>query len=283
MLTQVVPLLDAGARGRRDHPDARRERPAAAGPHAALEGRHDPRDSPPCEEQPADDRRRCCGSRLGGCGRPRPRPRWPSRSAGSGRSRSCTRRCRANRATSCISARSCVRSLRLVEETVSSPELRIRFTVDGDAGDLPGEVATPLAVVLNELMQNAVDHAFPEGVSGGEVSVRLDRDDDHVLIEVVDNGAGLPSDFSLEESRGLGLSIVQALVTTELMGSMEMRSVGGTTVHVRVPVAMPRVDLQQCLVDCTPGTGVAGPNRLRVSRRGLRRSSSCGPGGAPPP
>jgi two-component sensor histidine kinase len=132
---------------------------------------------------------------------------------------------------------------RLVEETVSSPELRIRFTVDGDAGDLPGEVATPLAVVLNELMQNAVDHAFPEGVSGGEVSVRLDRDDDHVLIEVVDNGAGLPSDFSLEESRGLGLSIVQALVTTELMGSMEMRGVGGTTVRVRVPVAMPRVDL----------------------------------------
>ena len=53
---------------------------------------------------------------------------------------------------------------RLVEETVSSPELRIRFSVDGDAGDLPGEVATPLAVVLNELMQNAVDHAFPEGV-----------------------------------------------------------------------------------------------------------------------
>jgi hypothetical protein len=80
-------------------------------------------------------------------------------------------------------------------------------------------------------------------VSGGEVSVRLDRDDDHVLIEVVDNGAGLPSDFSLEESRGLGLSIVQALVTTELMGSMEMRGVGGTTVRVRVPVAMPRVDL----------------------------------------
>ena len=55
---------------------------------------------------------------------------------------------------------------RLVEDTASSPELRIRFSVDGDAGDLPGEVATPLAVVLNELMQNAVDHAFPEGSQG---------------------------------------------------------------------------------------------------------------------
>ena len=55
---------------------------------------------------------------------------------------------------------------RLVEDTSSSPDLRIRFVVDGDAGELPGEVATPLAVVLNELMQNAVDHAFAEGVGG---------------------------------------------------------------------------------------------------------------------
>ncbi len=42
---------------------------------------------------------------------------------------------------------------RLVEDASSSPDLAIHFVVDGDAGDLPGEVATPLAVVLNELMQ----------------------------------------------------------------------------------------------------------------------------------
>jgi two-component system, sensor histidine kinase PdtaS len=138
---------------------------------------------------------------------------------------------------------------RLVEETVSSDDMRIRFTVDGDAGELPGEVATPLAVVLNELMQNAVDHAFPEGVDDGQIAVRLAREDGHVLVDVVDNGVGLPEDFSLTtgpqagSSRGLGLSIVHALVTSELAGSIEMRSNGGTTVRVRVPVAMPRVEL----------------------------------------
>src|SRR6266699_327318 len=58
---------------------------------------------------------------------------------------------------------------RLVEETSSSDDHTIRFRVEGDAGELPGEVATPLAVVLNELMQNAVDHAFPEGTSGARV------------------------------------------------------------------------------------------------------------------
>jgi two-component sensor histidine kinase len=132
---------------------------------------------------------------------------------------------------------------RLVEETTSSPDHTIRFRVEGDAGELPGEVATPLAVVLNELMQNAVDHAFAEGESEGKVHVLLGRDQDHVTMEVRDTGAGLPELFSLEESRGLGLTIVQALVTGELGGSIEMRSDEGTSVRVTVPVALPRVEL----------------------------------------
>jgi two-component sensor histidine kinase len=104
-------------------------------------------------------------------------------------------------------------------------------------------VATPLAVVLNELMQNAVDHAFAEGVTDGKVEVHLGRDEDHVTMEVRDTGAGLPDRFSLEESRGLGLTIVQALVTGELGGSIEMRSEEGTSVRIVVPVAVPRVEL----------------------------------------
>jgi two-component system, sensor histidine kinase PdtaS len=132
--------------------------------------------------------------------------------------------------------------VRVVEESVASPERAIGFTVEGDAGDLPGEVATPLAVVLNELMQNAVDHAFPEG-RPGRVVVRLGRADDHVVVDVIDDGVGLPASFSLEASKGLGLSIVHALVTGELDGSIEMREEHGTTVHMQVPVAMPRVEL----------------------------------------
>ena len=137
---------------------------------------------------------------------------------------------------------------RLVEETTSSPDHTIRFRVEGDAGELPGEVATPLAVVLNELMQNAVDHAFPEGEGpedgyDARIDVRLARSDGQVEIEVRDNGAGLPEQFTLDGARGLGLSIVQALVTSELQGSIEMSDESGTTVRVRVPVEMPRVEL----------------------------------------
>jgi two-component sensor histidine kinase len=145
-----------------------------------------------------------------------------------------------------VSLNEIVRPLaRLVEDTASSPEHTIRFKVEGDAGELPGEVATPLAVVLNELMQNAVDHAFPAGSDGAEalVEVMLGRADGYVEIEVRDNGTGLPDQFTLEGSRGLGLSIVQALVTSELQGSIEMHDDHGTSVRVRVPVEMPRVEL----------------------------------------
>ncbi len=133
--------------------------------------------------------------------------------------------------------------VRVVEESVSSPDLSLRFTTDGDAGDLPGEVATPLAVVLNELMQNAVDHAFA-GRSQGHVNVHLGRDGDRVILDVTDDGVGLPPGFSLEDATGLGLSIVKALVTGELMGTMEMRNdATGTRVHLVVPIEMPRVEV----------------------------------------
>ena len=104
--------------------------------------------------------------------------------------------------------------------------------------------STPLAVVLNELMQNAVDHAFPDGAADATVEVELHRFDDEVEILVRDNGVGLAEGFSLDGSRGLGLSIVHALVTSELQGAIEMqRGDRGTAVRVRVPIAVPRVDL----------------------------------------
>jgi two-component sensor histidine kinase len=133
--------------------------------------------------------------------------------------------------------------VRVVQETVATPETDLRFEVIGDAGVLPGDVATPLAVVLNELMQNAADHAFPpaDGNSEpriGSVSVRVARDDGVVEVDVVDDGIGLPAGFTIERSSGLGLSIVQALVTTELGGSIELHGEDGTRVHLRIPLEL---------------------------------------------
>jgi two-component system, sensor histidine kinase PdtaS len=115
--------------------------------------------------------------------------------------------------------------LRMAEESMVTPENPVYFRVDGDAGRLPSNVATPLAVVLNELLQNAVDHAFPDEseLHGGHVKVALDRVGERLTLAIVDDGVGLPDDFDLGERAGLGLTIVRTLVETELGGTMSVR------------------------------------------------------------
>jgi two-component system, sensor histidine kinase PdtaS len=136
--------------------------------------------------------------------------------------------------------------VRMVEEALHRPDRPVRCVVEGDAGNLPAAIATPLAVVLNELLQNAFDHAYPDHgrVDGGRVVVDLQRErGDQLVVRVVDDGVGLPPGFAIDEATGLGLSIVRTLVQSELAGEIEMASGDagadrpGTAVTLRVPVA----------------------------------------------
>lgn len=147
--------------------------------------------------------------------------------------------------------------VRMVEDSVSSPDRPVRFLVEGDAGTLDDRVATPLAVVLTELLQNAVDHAFPEigedqqtaprmsevQMHEGHVLVSLHNHGDMLVVQVTDDGVGLPESFVLEDSPGLGLSIVRSLITSQLGGTIEMRGrgdSGGTVAEVRLPLDAPQ-------------------------------------------
>ncbi len=140
--------------------------------------------------------------------------------------------------------------VRMVEEGLASPERPLRFVLDGTIGDLPPETATPLAVVLTELLQNAVEHAYPAPtvpnppntiVKPGEIRIRLSNDATGLDVEVRDDGVGLPEGFLLATSSSLGLSIVRTLVTTELGGVISFRNDHGTVVSLRIPrVADPR-------------------------------------------
>jgi two-component sensor histidine kinase len=126
-----------------------------------------------------------------------------------------------------------------IAEDIAEPPVGARFTYSGDAGELPAEVATPLAVILNELLQNAAEHADPDGRREGVplvVEIRLSRGEGAVEVEVRDNGGGLPAGFSIDETRSLGLSIVRDLVRTQLGGTIEMRNDHGTVVDLEIPV-----------------------------------------------
>ena len=129
--------------------------------------------------------------------------------------------------------------VRLAEEGLQSPDRPIRFTVRGDGGRIPASIATPLSVVLTELLQNAVDHGFPEGSGGGSVRVELRNYGNRLDLAVVDDGRGVEPAFRLEDATGLGLSIVRTLVTTELNGSISMvpNPPRGTLVELSIPLS----------------------------------------------
>jgi two-component system, sensor histidine kinase PdtaS len=132
----------------------------------------------------------------------------------------------------------------LVEDT-SLSEGPVEIVVEGDLGVLATDLATPLSVVLAELLTNALEHAFTDRDPGdgrvGVVTVRLWREGATAVCEIRDNGRGLRADFSLEVPTSLGLSIVRDLVRNQLLGAIEMRSAdpaegGGTYVRVSVPI-----------------------------------------------
>jgi two-component sensor histidine kinase len=120
---------------------------------------------------------------------------------------------------------------------VSSPERAVLTRRVGTAGLLPAAVATPLALVLAELLQNAAEHAFTD--RGGTLEVRFDRRATGLRAEVVDDGGGLPEGFAIEGSKRLGLQIVRTLVVSELGGAIEMTRTpaGGTSVVLDIPLA----------------------------------------------
>ncbi len=93
----------------------------------------------------------------------------------------------------------------------------------GSVGAIPADIATPLAVVIAELTQNAVEHAFVKPFSGSpKVELNLSGDEVTGLlhIEVSDNGIGFPPDFDIDTTRSLGLSIVRDLVRSQLSGKL---------------------------------------------------------------
>ncbi|MGI9021674.1 MAG: sensor histidine kinase [Acidimicrobiales bacterium] len=129
--------------------------------------------------------------------------------------------------------------VRYVEEGLVSPERRVELVVEGDPGQLRAEVATPLAVALTELLQNAVEHGYPDGwrsSQAGRVVVSFVNDGTELVVTVRDDGVGLPYDFSVD-GPSLGLTIVRTLVTHELGGSIMMSTDGGTVAELRLPIA----------------------------------------------
>ncbi len=126
---------------------------------------------------------------------------------------------------------------RMVTE-VSAMGSRVRVSRDASFGEVPSETATALAMVLTEVLQNAVEHGYPGSDSSGEISVSVRKTMGRMRVSVADDGVGVPADFDLDASTNLGLSIVRTLVESELDGRLTIergRDDSGTRVVVDIP------------------------------------------------
>ena len=126
------------------------------------------------------------------------------------------------------------RVLMLVAEVASGSQQVIKPRLEGSFGILPSEYATPLALVLTELVTNAVEHGLKER-ENGEVVISAYRTEELLSVSVRDNGAGLPAGTVGD---GLGTQIVRTLVQGELGGSIawDATTDEGTEVKITVPL-----------------------------------------------
>jgi PAS domain S-box-containing protein len=118
-----------------------------------------------------------------------------------------------------------------------STQADIRIALELDKVELDINQAVPCSLILNELITNALKHAFPAG-NTGTIRIKLHLiNDREVLLEVSDDGIGLSTDLDLVNPPSLGMMLVQRLLKKQLKGSLNMVSEGGTSFTLRWPLS----------------------------------------------
>jgi two-component sensor histidine kinase len=112
-----------------------------------------------------------------------------------------------------------------------APEaVRLHITADVN---LPLSEAIPCGLIVNELLTNAFKHGFPQAESGN-IHVSLTREDRGYVLEVADDGVGVPEDLDPENADSLGLKLVSVL-SKQLRGKAQVKRSAGTRVSVVFP------------------------------------------------
>jgi two-component sensor histidine kinase len=122
------------------------------------------------------------------------------------------------------------RVARGVVQSMAHSGLELALHIDGPTFDLPSQPATSLALVINELVQNAVEHAF-EGRRQGNIWIELDHEPARWVIRVRDDGSGLTTN----PDKHMGLKIVETLVREDLRGEFSLTSGAGAIATLRMP------------------------------------------------
>jgi two-component system, sensor histidine kinase PdtaS len=130
--------------------------------------------------------------------------------------------------------RVCETIMTLTSQSLFRPGHRIATSVSGPDIMLPSHKATSVALILNELIQNAIEHGFEERMDG-TLSVTLTESEPQITMEVVNDGAPLPPGFDPKQSSSLGLQIVESLAREDLGGRFTLESGERTLATIAFP------------------------------------------------
>jgi two-component sensor histidine kinase len=108
---------------------------------------------------------------------------------------------------------------------------RIKINLQIDAIFLDVDTAIPCGLIINELLSNALKHAFPEGRSG-EIGIAFTQNGDEFMLVITDNGIGFPAGLDFKRSASLGLQLVSSL-TNQLLGQLTLDQGNGSTFTLR--------------------------------------------------
>jgi len=115
-------------------------------------------------------------------------------------------------------------------------DTKITPIVHVDDRKFPISVGVYVGLIINELLSNAIEHAFGERKEG-QIEVSLNASDSgRVNLRVRDDGVGLPAGFDIDKTRSLGLHLVKILVEDQLQGTLEVISDGGATFNMEFDI-----------------------------------------------
>jgi len=116
---------------------------------------------------------------------------------------------------------------RIIRNAIELSERPVIHTKTGEFGIFGAQQATPLALVITELIHNSLEHGLAK--SGDLLHIDITHEKELVTVKVIDNGVGLPDGFTYEGSSNLGLQIVRTLTENELKGQIKLARIGNET------------------------------------------------------
>lgn len=111
---------------------------------------------------------------------------------------------------------------------------KIRFEVSVENINLPYNISTSIALLINEIISNCTKHAFTDKKTDKTITVQCKQEDRHIHLKIADNGKGLPENFDYTQAESVGMSIIRSTLC-ELRGTIRFSGKNGTEISIAVP------------------------------------------------